>query len=78
MHDSTFAAMVRSAPKNSVLLLEDIDAAFANESRENNYKVTFSGVLNAIGIFCELILRRNCFSRRDNFHDDHKSHRKIR
>lgn len=36
----------------SIILLEDVDAAFADRDAELQTRVTFSGLLNAIGIEC--------------------------
>ena len=49
MSDDTLNSLLNSAPPRSILLLEDIDAAFASRDQNENSKVTFSGLLNALG-----------------------------
>jgi len=47
LDDLTLATLMADAPRHSILLLEDVDAAFVN--RQNSQKgITFSGLLNAI------------------------------
>ncbi len=50
MDDDELQESLRKMPKESILLLEDIDAAFVHRAKgeENKNKVTFSGLLNAL------------------------------
>lgn len=49
LSDATFAEALRNAKSPSILLIEDIDAAFvAREGQNANNTLTFSGLLNAI------------------------------
>jgi chaperone BCS1 len=49
LDDSSLVDLLSDAPKRSILLLEDIDAAFRGREREEaNGKLTFSGLLNAL------------------------------
>ncbi|GAB5359569.1 hypothetical protein AAMO2058_000554700 [Amorphochlora amoebiformis] len=51
LDDSRLAANLREAPLNSIILLEDVDAVFVERTsvqKDNNGRVTFSGLLNAI------------------------------
>jgi chaperone BCS1 len=51
MSDEQLNHLLNSAPPRSILLLEDVDAAFwARESVVDSHtRVTFSGLLNALG-----------------------------
>eukprot|EP00128_Syssomonas_multiformis_P011833 Colp12_sorted_trinity150504_noHs@16248 len=46
--DEVLSDLLSSAPTHSLLLLEDIDSAFANRDGSQDVCVTFSGLLNAI------------------------------
>ena len=48
--DTIFMKCVNSLPKNSILLLEDIDGVFVNRAKDynNNSMISFSGVLNTL------------------------------
>lgn len=50
MDDTTLINLLRSAKNNSIILLEDIDGAFHERKKEddNESRITFSGLLNAI------------------------------
>ena len=49
MNDNSLNTLLRSVPKRSAILLEDIDSAFVQrEGNEAGNRVTFSGLLNAI------------------------------
>ncbi|KAL0476665.1 hypothetical protein AKO1_006166 [Acrasis kona] len=49
MTDNFLLKLVNNSPSNTLLLLEDVDAAFVDrKSAEGKTKLTFSGVLNAL------------------------------
>lgn len=50
MNDQKLSALIKNSPANSILLLEDVDVAFAPpDSNANSMnKISFSGLLNAI------------------------------
>jgi len=48
MNDETLNQLLNSAPLRSVLVLEDIDAAYANRDSDSLNGITFSGLLNAL------------------------------
>lgn len=52
MDDNGLAGLLRDAPRHSVVILEDVDAVFANrelqKSAGGETRITFSGLLNAI------------------------------
>ena len=49
MTDESFRTLLNLANKKSILLLEDVDAAFTKERKgKKGSQLTFSGVLNAI------------------------------
>jgi chaperone BCS1 len=49
MTDDTLNQLLNNAPPRCVLLLEDVDAAFLERDGDVGNKVTFSGLLNALG-----------------------------
>ena len=49
MTDSSLSDALQSAPENSILVLEDIDALFSTDRKsDSNAPLTFSGILNAL------------------------------
>ena len=48
LNDATFAEALRNAKSPSILLIEDIDAAFSAREGRNANGLTFSGLLNAL------------------------------
>jgi len=48
MSDDQLNSLLNSAPPRSILLLEDIDAAFNDRSDTSDTRLTFSGLLNAL------------------------------
>ncbi len=46
--DSALTQLVNSVPENSVLVIEDIDAAFAQREKTDGGGISFSGLLNAL------------------------------
>ena len=51
LNDNGLAESLRDAPANAIVLLEDVDAVFADrklQSESRNSGVTFSGLLNAL------------------------------
>jgi chaperone BCS1 len=46
--DEDLNSLLNSAPPRSILLIEDIDAAFSNRDQAQT-RITFSGLLNALG-----------------------------
>merc|ERR1711964_917123 len=53
MTDDQFALCVQSAPKDSIVVLEDVDSLFTNHREKKNLcPLTFSGVLNALDGIC--------------------------
>ena len=51
MSDEQLNHLLNSAPPRSMLLLEDVDAAFWSRESvvDSHTRVTFSGLLNALG-----------------------------
>ncbi|KAH8095386.1 hypothetical protein JL720_2683 [Aureococcus anophagefferens] len=48
LNDATFAEALRNAKSPSILLIEDVDAAFSAREGRNANGLTFSGLLNAL------------------------------
>jgi len=48
MNDQKLSALIKNSPANSILLLEDVDVAFAPADASSPNKISFSGLLNAI------------------------------
>jgi len=48
MNDQKLNSLIKNSPANSILLLEDVDVAFAPSDALSTNKVSFSGLLNAI------------------------------
>lgn len=48
MSDDQLNHLLNSAPPRSIILLEDIDAAFQQRDAQHVNRVTFSGLLNAL------------------------------
>ena len=48
MNDSALQRMLRDIPRNAILCLEDIDAAFAGRENQADNRLTFTGLLNAL------------------------------
>jgi chaperone BCS1 len=46
--DSTFSLLLNAVEPNSIVLLEDIDAAFCDRASREGSSLSFSGILNAI------------------------------
>jgi hypothetical protein len=46
--DSTFTLLLNAVEPNSVVLLEDVDAAFCDRASRESSSLSFSGILNAI------------------------------
>jgi len=48
LNDEQLNQLLNSAPRRSILLLEDIDAAYVNRNTDKSHRITFSGLLNAL------------------------------
>lgn len=53
MNNEQLNQLLNSAPPRSMLLIEDVDAAFIHRDADGQSQVTFSGLLNALGRVCE-------------------------
>jgi chaperone BCS1 len=79
--DDQLNSLLNSVPTRSLILLEDVDAAFVDRSSESSSSLTFSGLLNSLGNHSKLLLnsyRWCCCSRRPSFIYDHQQNGEIR
>jgi len=49
LDDNQLNELLNGTPPRSIILLEDIDAAFSDRTAAHSNNVTFSGLLNALG-----------------------------